>query len=426
MNIWKKVFKKTAAAFLALSLTVGSGTVPLLEPQAVMAASYTYTYYPRCRSSVKSFVTGLQQIGVNSSYSNRNQIAKLNGYNNYRGTASQNNSLLWLLKNGKLVKSKTENERPIADGIYMIQSGNSDDRVLDINNWNMDNCGNLETYYKNDTTNQRYQVTYVGNGYYKIIAVHSGRAIDVAGGSTASGTNVQQYEWNGTDAQLWKFEYAGNGYYYIHSKLGKYLDNSNGSTEPGNNVIVYDFNGTAAQKWKFVVSNGSKIVPPVDNTVQLSVPSYKQYDSRWGSTKIGTKTIKSIGCLLTSLSMKYSYHTGRNVYPNEMKGKLSFSNNDLLWYSVTNLGYSYSDNYNSCITNSIMTTIYNKLKDGKPVIIGGKKSNGGTHWVVVTGYTGSGNGSFKASDFQINDPNAARTTLAQFTSTYPTVLRLIW
>lgn len=124
--------------------------------------------------------------------------------------------------------------------------------------------------------------------------------------------------------------------------------------------------------------------------------------------------------------MKYSYQTGSTVYPNVMKGRLKFDNNDLYWSSVSNLGYTYTGNKNCYINNSIMQQIYGQLKAGRPVIIGGKTGSR-TYWVVVTGYRGASSSSFSASDFTINDPNSsARTTLNQFVTAYPIILRLIY
>lgn len=181
---------------------------------------------------------------------------------------------------------------------------------------------------------------------------------------------------------------------------------------------------------KSVNIKGTSTSAPVANTsaqVSLNVPSYKQYDGTWGNILIGNKTIKSIGCLLTSVSMKYSYHTNTATYPNVMKGKLKFSNNDLIWSSVTSLGYSMSNNYNCSMTNSMMSTIYSKLKAGRPVIIGGKRSSTSMHWVVITGYKGTSTTSFSSSNFTINDPNSStRKTLNQFLATYPTVLRFVY
>ena len=50
-----------------------------------------------------SIVDGLKNIGANSSYSYRKRIAQANGISDYRGTSSQNLSLLSKLKSGKLI-----------------------------------------------------------------------------------------------------------------------------------------------------------------------------------------------------------------------------------------------------------------------------------------------------------------------------------
>ena len=76
-------------------------------------------YYPSCSNSLISFVDGLRSIGVDSSFTNRKEIAKLNGYSSYSGTASENNNLFTLLKTGKLIKSITlDNYYPKCSSSY--------------------------------------------------------------------------------------------------------------------------------------------------------------------------------------------------------------------------------------------------------------------------------------------------------------------
>ena len=50
-----------------------------------------------------SFVNALKQIGEDISFENRSRIARLNGINNYVGSATQNLELLQLLKDGRLI-----------------------------------------------------------------------------------------------------------------------------------------------------------------------------------------------------------------------------------------------------------------------------------------------------------------------------------
>ena len=61
------------------------------------------SYYAKFNSA--SIVDGLKSIGVDSSMSNRKKIAAANGISGYTGTASQNNKLCTLAKQGKLKKA---------------------------------------------------------------------------------------------------------------------------------------------------------------------------------------------------------------------------------------------------------------------------------------------------------------------------------
>ena len=61
-------------------------------------------YYAPVSSSHKSITDALKSIGVDSSFNNRENIAKLNGISHYSGTESQNIELLKLLKKGLLKK----------------------------------------------------------------------------------------------------------------------------------------------------------------------------------------------------------------------------------------------------------------------------------------------------------------------------------
>ena len=57
-----------------------------------------------------SIVDALKSIGVNSSYNYRGTIAAKNGIDGYRGTPEQNTHMLQLLKSGKLLNPREEEE----------------------------------------------------------------------------------------------------------------------------------------------------------------------------------------------------------------------------------------------------------------------------------------------------------------------------
>jgi hypothetical protein len=90
------------------------------------------------------------------------------------------------------------------------------------------------------------------NSWCKIIAKHSGKALDVSGASMGY-ANVLQWTWTNVDNQKWKFVPVGDGYYKIVAKhSGKVLDVSERKTDNNRNVWVADSfdQNDDNQKWK--------------------------------------------------------------------------------------------------------------------------------------------------------------------------------
>ncbi|MBD5390729.1 SH3 domain-containing protein [bacterium] len=150
---------------------------------------------------------------------------------------------------------------------------------------------------------------------------------------------------------------------------------------------------------------------------RLSVPSYKQYDSRWASLPIGSygKTMSQIGCLTTCMAMSESYRTGTTKTPAMIRSSMSYtSDGSLYWPS----------HYTTSTSSSYLTTIYNRLKSGKPTLIGLKNSYGGQHWVLIVGYTGSN--SLSTSNFIVQDPTSTKTKLSEVMVNYPTFYKIAY
>lgn len=152
--------------------------------------------------------------------------------------------------------------------------------------------------------------------------------------------------------------------------------------------------------------------------IKLSVPSFKQTDSRWANVTLGAsgQTIGKIGCATTAIAMLESYRTGTTIYPNAMAKKLSY----------TSGGAVYWPSHYTIITSSsgYLSKIYNLLKAGKPVLVGAKKANGSQHYVVVTGVKATS--TLTTSSFYINDPGSTtRKTLNQFFADYPNFYKMM-
>lgn len=193
-----------------------------------------------------------------------------------------------------------------------------------------------------------------------------------------------------------------------------------GSLAKGETVIVISKSGN----WSRVLYHGTKTGYVSSNylssssssvsypAVLLSVPNYKQTDSRWSNVLIGSSgnTMAKIGCATTAIAMVESYRTGQTIHPDAMSKKLSY----------TSGGSVYWPSHYTVVTSSsgYLSAVYDQLRQGKTVLFGAKTYSGKQHWVVITGYSGAD--SLSASGFTINDPGSnSRTDLQQFLNAYP-------
>lgn len=77
--------------------------IAALDAEFLGTAEYIY-YFPKVKIATVSIVTALKSLGYDSSYAFRKEIAEANGIINYKGSATQNTKLLYLLKKGKLIQ----------------------------------------------------------------------------------------------------------------------------------------------------------------------------------------------------------------------------------------------------------------------------------------------------------------------------------
>lgn len=183
--------------------------------------------------------------------------------------------------------------------------------------------------------------------------------------------------------------------------------------------IVYRGNKTGYVAKAYLEKTKEESTTENFKAISLSVPSFKQTDSRWRNYPIGTTggTIGSIGCTTTALAMTESFYKGYDITPPEMAKTLSYSaSGSLYWpssYSVNNAGEDY------------LLQLYRQLEKGKPVVFGMKTAKGNQHWVTVYGYKGGNE--LKASDFLVNDPGSqTRTNLMSVMSAYPVAYRFVY
>lgn len=125
-------------------------------------------------------------------------------------------------------------------------------KVIDIRGGGQVPKINVQQFQLNRSEAQKFRFINAGNGYYYIQNIHSNLVLDVQGGNATAPTNVWQYTKNGTDAQKWRLIPAEPGHYYIRSKVGDLnLEVQGAGTRNGTNIIVDAIIAGPSQQFKF-------------------------------------------------------------------------------------------------------------------------------------------------------------------------------
>ena len=97
----------------------------------------------------------------------------------------------------------------------------------------------------------------VPNGTYRVLARHSGQALDVSGHGTADGSSVIQWPYGGGNNQRWTLAHLGNNVYQITGvESGKALETASTSTANGVRADIRTYSGAANQRWTISATSG--------------------------------------------------------------------------------------------------------------------------------------------------------------------------
>jgi hypothetical protein len=115
------------------------------------------------------------------------------------------------------------------------------------------NGANIHQWTCHDGANQQWSVVPLGGDVYQLEAVHSGRCLDVSGGVTAvdNGRNIHQWGCHGKNNQRFRIIDVGNGEHRLQAvHSGKCLDvaGGTGATHNGANVHQWTCHGGANQR----------------------------------------------------------------------------------------------------------------------------------------------------------------------------------
>ena len=140
----------------------------------------------------------------------------------------------------------------VANGTYKIVARHSG-KAMDAAGWGTADGTQIHQWAYGGGNNQRWTVTDRGSGQRSIIGVHSGKGLDINGYSTANGAKVQLWTYGGGNNQKFTLTATSGGYYRItpvHAS-GSCLDVAGVSTADGALVHLWNYGGGNNQQWAF-------------------------------------------------------------------------------------------------------------------------------------------------------------------------------
>ena len=275
--------------------------------------------------------------------------------------------------------------QPVANGTYVIVSYLDPNKAVDIYGASSDDCANANLWTCNNTPAQDFALVYHPDGYYTIINVKSGKALDVAYGIAACGQNVWQYSCNGSAAQRWYLEDAGDGWFYIRSALGDnfFLDVNGAGTDDGTNLQIW-VGKNNAQKFRFVPKNGSFWQWPMEkvNNGYSLTQDFNRYSSSMAAKGRPYHTGLDMVCankqVMAAADGQVVYRGYSNGNGNHIVLKHNF--NGMTVYSL----YSHLANFNGCPAQgsnvskgSVIATMGNT----------GNSTGAHLHFAIFSGYS---------------------------------------
>jgi hypothetical protein len=192
---------------------------------------------------------------------------------------------------------------------YQLVSRHSG-KAMEIDGGSTANGAALVQRTPGSAAHQQFQFVDAGSGYYQLRARHSGKVLDIEAKSTADGANVQQYTDNdGANQQFGVVDADGDFVQLINRNSGKALDVWERSTADGARISQYTDSDSTNQQWRLVKVGGGSQPEPPGGALQME------------DLNRGLVTVRSSSGNLVSWRLlgTEGYDTAFNVYRNGVK-----------------------------------------------------------------------------------------------------------
>ena len=117
-----------------------------------------------------------------------------------------NDNQMWYMFDITQEEKKYEinpNEYKHTSGIYRLAVGKDASKVIEVKSGETANNAIVDIWTYKGNAEQKFYLEYQKEGFYKIIALHSGKSLTVQNGAIEKGANIVQYDYQGLDSQKW-------------------------------------------------------------------------------------------------------------------------------------------------------------------------------------------------------------------------------
>ncbi len=197
-------------------------------------------------------------------------------------------------------------QKTVEEGTYKIVMATNVNQSLTVDGGRTNDGANVHLWEYVNAFQQQFNLVYDGNGYYEIIAVNSGKRLDVVGWGNEA--NVDQWENNGgVNNQKWQIKKSKAGNYHIISQRdNRYLDAYQSKIMNGTNIQVYEASGGKGQEFRIekidtkserAVENGKYKISPKTNTNIVVEASASNWDNNgriqiWQNYNVSAQKLK--------------------------------------------------------------------------------------------------------------------------------------
>ena len=176
------------------------------------------------------------------------------------------------------------------------------------------------------TSNERWQLTNLGNNTVSLINSASGLALEVLDSSTGTGGSIDESAYTAANNQIWEVVSKGNSQFVLVNKnSGLALDDPGWSLSPGTDMDQWTANGGANQNWRF--SSFTIAAAPVDPRATPATKAlYSYIRSNYQTNIISGQTDQDTFDTVYKLTGKYPLIRDYDMQPYSPEYSYSWSN----------------------------------------------------------------------------------------------------